>query len=407
MNDTVAVLMARIQGVDPVAKYVLARSISYFSTESGNGMPAREWAGSIGISEGQLFKALKNLRQLNVISVCPETDGLGRSKIKRYLLTEEFSEALKQGVGDALHQHAVEWMLLHPSKATVSNRNGKEPIDLAKEERGKKGSLSVVNRVLLATLLCHADEFGCVTDVSHADLAELIGIETSRIKYRLQVLMRKAFICKTIPGVSSPLLSKKFKTIYFLNVNSTSFQFVKRHISISSPVRTFFSRSYSGIAHFHPDARKYFGKELFRIAEVLEALVCKYGSYLLNMEREDLKGSYREFDNKKLKEKVNADFRKPEFKPVKKQDNVSEYNFAFDALIDGVQSIAYDRARWIKINMIDGFDKVSLEGLKLSVYPSYCSKVKEYKDVRLLVSTTGDEGCANYSLGSDQCLSLE
>jgi hypothetical protein len=84
---------------------------------------------------------------------------------------------------------------------------------------GRAGNLSLANRLLLAVLLSRSNELGVVSDLGSAELCALVGLPLSSLPQRLRMLTALGFVRRHVPGIASPVFSKKLKSIYILNLN--------------------------------------------------------------------------------------------------------------------------------------------------------------------------------------------
>jgi hypothetical protein len=123
------------------------------------------------------------------------------------------------------HEAAVCSLLKHEIRraAQANEKSEKQKLDLAPLAllRSKKQpeTLSVVNRLLLSVLLCHADRFGVVSDLGSSALCKVTGLGKEDLKYRVQRLMHLGLIRAYVPGATSSVLFAKMKSVYFLNLN--------------------------------------------------------------------------------------------------------------------------------------------------------------------------------------------
>jgi predicted transcriptional regulator len=124
-----------------------------------------------------------------------------------------------------LHAATVARLLMHENRksAQASEKPEKRKLDVAPladlRRKRRSGQLSVVNRLLLSVLLCHADRFGVVSDLGSSALRKATGLSQERLRYRVRVLIDQGLIRAYVPGATSSMLFAKTKSIYVLNLN--------------------------------------------------------------------------------------------------------------------------------------------------------------------------------------------
>lgn len=218
-------LFYEVKGLKPEGKYFLVRFIRRFGTAEPVDLGVKALAKQFGLSDRQVSEALTTLVALDVMTFSSTPEGKGRPK-RCYQLQEDFHKKLENVTALTATQHevAVGSLLKHESKK-VRQANGKpeeqnEEVGLLTDLRSKKqpDRLTVVNRLLLSVLLCRADRFGVVNDLGFATLCKLTGLNKERLRHRLGRLIDQGLIRTYVPGATSPVLARKMKSIYFLNL---------------------------------------------------------------------------------------------------------------------------------------------------------------------------------------------
>ena len=95
----------------------------------------------------------------------------------------------------------------------------------AKPEDARR--IQMGNRLLLAVLMAHADEFGFVRGLGARDLSELTGIKKQAIRERMGTLMDLQLIRAIVPGVTAKKLFKPTSSQYILNLGHPMLQELK------------------------------------------------------------------------------------------------------------------------------------------------------------------------------------
>ena len=224
----VAALFCGVKGLEPEGKYFLVRFIQHFGIAEPVSLGVKALAKQFGLSDRQVTKSLKKLVECGVMTVSSTPEGRGQPK-RCYRLQEDFHRELDKAAPLPTMQHAVTAasLLKHEIKKPVqaSEKPEKQKVDLAPladlRRKIRPGQLSIVNRLLLSVLLCHADRFGVVSDLGSSALRKVTGLSQERLRYRVRGLIDQGLIRAYVPGATGTLLSAKTKSIYFLNLNHT------------------------------------------------------------------------------------------------------------------------------------------------------------------------------------------
>jgi len=224
-----AALSCEAKGLDPVEKYFLVRFVQCFGAADPEGLGVKALAERFGLTDRQVSKALDALVECGVMSFSSIAERRGQPK-RFYKLQDGFHKKLNNVLAPdpppaPLHGAAVGSLLKHENRkaAQTSDKAEMRKLDLAAlaDLRSKRqfGQLSVVNRLLLSVLLCHADRFGVVSDLGSAALRKATGLSQERLRYRVRVLIDQGLIRAYVPGATSSMLFAKTKSIYVLNLN--------------------------------------------------------------------------------------------------------------------------------------------------------------------------------------------
>jgi hypothetical protein len=226
-----AALFCEVKGLDPVGKYFLVRFVQCFGTADLEGLGVKAFAKQFGLTDRQVTKSLDALVECGVMSFSSISEGRGQPK-RFYKFQDGFHKKFDKALASTtnplpalLHGAAVGSLLKHENRkvAQISDKTERQKLDVAPlaDVRSKRqsGQLSVVNRLLLSVLLCHADRFGVVSDLGFSALCKVTGLGKEDLKYRVQRLIHLGLIRAYVPGATSSVLFAKMKSVYFLNLN--------------------------------------------------------------------------------------------------------------------------------------------------------------------------------------------
>lgn len=219
-------LLCEVAGLTPEAKYFLARFIQCFGVTDPVGLGVKELARQFGLTDRQVSAALAALLACNVLSCASVPDGRGRPK-RRYSLQATFLRNLSKCPQPTNTQHvtAIGHLLKHESRgrshvADAEEEVQKAALDKLASLRAKRqsGRLSIVNRLLLGVLLCHADRLGAIRNLGSAELRKVTGLAQEGLKHRIQRLVDQGLIRAYVPGATGRVMFGRAKSAYFLNL---------------------------------------------------------------------------------------------------------------------------------------------------------------------------------------------
>lgn len=216
-------LLFEIKGLTPESKYFLVRFIQCFGVTDPVCLGVKEFAKHVGVTDRQASAALDALVDAEIL-VCSLVPNKRGRQARWYGVAKTFLAELNRfpvPVG-VMHISAIERLMVHGG--TDAGQYEDEGISLAHlRARKKPGGLNRVNRLLMAALLCGADRFGVVRNLGTVQICKATGLTKERLRNRLKTLMDQGLIRSYIPGLSSPVLSVKRKSIYYLNLNHAQF----------------------------------------------------------------------------------------------------------------------------------------------------------------------------------------
>lgn len=167
------------------------------------------------LSEGYLVEEVQAGRQVGrpnrIFSISKQVVGLLSRPAEREAAHGELIRRVVEG---------PEVLAIRPSDDQAIPKPGERVVWINdKPVPKRRNRLSLPNRLLLAVLLAHADDFGIVRGLGGAELCRLVGVDAASLKQRIRKLISLGYIRRHIPGCASPLLSRKLKSIFIMNLN--------------------------------------------------------------------------------------------------------------------------------------------------------------------------------------------
>jgi len=159
----------------------------------------RKIAKRIGVTPKVAGSAIEQLVSLGLLTKQSKLRQLGRPSSEYRCSTLAIEELLGSDKEGTEHELRVASLLAE-----------------AKEQKGQR--LMYANRLLLAVLVAHADEFGVVRELGWRDLSDLTGLRKDVLANRLQLLIDKCFIRACVPGATGSGLFRPMKSAYYLNL---------------------------------------------------------------------------------------------------------------------------------------------------------------------------------------------
>lgn len=165
----------------------------------------REMSVALGVSDHVVSSSVTSLLESGYLSREPVATN-GRP-YGCYRCSSKLTDALEQDpVGLHERQKRCIESVLAIDIAVVGGRREKHPLKIA-------------SRLLVITLMLHADRCGVVRDLSKHDLSALTGMNIQRIKSQLKKLIKTKYIESVVPGVSGTRLLGVSKGAYLLRMS--------------------------------------------------------------------------------------------------------------------------------------------------------------------------------------------
>ena len=355
-------LFCEVKGLGPEGKYFLVRFIQCFGVTDPVCLGVKEFAKQVGVTDHQASAALDALVDAEILirSLVPNKRG---KPARCHGIAEDFLAKLNRlpvPVG-VMHISAIERLMVHGG--TDAGQYEDEGISLAHlRARKMPGGLNRVNRLLMAALLCGADRFGVVRNLGTVQICKATGLTKERLRNRLKTLMDQGLMRSYIPGLSSPVLSVKRKSIYYLNLNhaqlvaggqTTSILGVTdgnkypdqlglllRIRNVASGIKKDDERAKRSLDI--PILEVFAGQGLL-FYRTFQALIEDYAAQLLS--RHWLKLVRDRVDDLQLRQQILKDFRLPAGLQVAEDTDVS---LIHGHISDQLFNAAYDMALWFK-----------------------------------------------------------
>lgn len=201
-------LRARIEADSPGTKFVLIRFVQLYGMDAPVALSVKGLAKALGVTDRVTSSAIQQLIAQGLLLQKSTGGKLGRPASSYTCLSDALTEKLSFGgeaIQGVLHEQCIAQLL-----------NG------AAHQEAER--LLVGNRLLLAVLLAHADEFGVVQGLGARDLSNLTGLKKEVLRQRLDSLKSLQFIRAAVSGVTGAKLFKPTPSQYFLNLGHSMLQ---------------------------------------------------------------------------------------------------------------------------------------------------------------------------------------
>jgi len=390
-------LLCEIKGLKPEAKYFLVRFIQCFGGTDPVCLGVKEFAKQIGVTDRQASAALDALVDAEILirSWVPNKKG---KPARCHGIAEAFLAKLNRlpaPVG-VMHISAIERLMVHGG--VDAGQYEEEGISLAHlRARKKPGALSRVNRLLMAVLLCGADRFGVVRNLGTVQICKATGLSKEMLRNRLRTLMYQSLIRCYLPGLTSPVLSVKRKSIYYLNLNHAQLVTGGQATSILAvasggmyldrsellrAIRGAVNRVKSDAKLLNPSLEAPIltllagqGRSFFR---TFQGFLEEYASQLLSRHWLNLAegGAPKErFDDLQLRQQILKDFRLPAGFQAVDDLNIDVIRAKFN---EKIYDLAYDMALWFKC-LLSNASNVPFSELDFVIVPQSAAPSHFYR----------------------------
>lgn len=410
-------LLCEIKGLKPEAKYFLVRFIQCFGVTDPVCLGVKEFAKQVGVTDRQASAALDALVDAEIL-VCSLVPNKRGRQARWYGVAKSFLAELNRlpaPVG-VMHKSAIERLMVHGG--TNAGQYEEEGISLAHlRARKKPGALSRVNRLLMAVLLCGADRFGVVRNLGTVQICKATGLSKEMLRNRLKTLMNQSLIRSYLPGLTSPVLSVKRKSIYYLNLNNEQLEgsgqttsilgvtdgnkypdqlgLLLRIRNVANGIRKDDERAKRSL--IFPVLEVFAGQRLL-FFRTFQALMEDYAAQLLS--RHWLKLVRDRVDDLQLRQQILKDFRLPAGLQVAEDTDVS---LVHAHISDQLFNAAYDMALWFK-GLLSKATNVPFSALEFRIV--HQPVARGYSCRALLALPKAGPGWSGYLMIDTSCLQV-
>ncbi|KEK26939.1 hypothetical protein [Shewanella xiamenensis] len=209
----------------PELKFFFIRLIYQYGIDEISGVSIEALAKALGVSKNTFVDGMSLLCRIGfyrkLLSKAKSSSGKGRPACV-YSPTDKLNEKLQREDFECYWKVLIEDLL----------------VDCGDTQEGLRHPLKLANRLLLITLLMHADEFGEVRTLGYAQLHKLTGMSKQQLASQREKILSLGYISHYHPG--TPEIAKKqqpqSKSYYFINASSAKYPLIgtipARHIAL-------------------------------------------------------------------------------------------------------------------------------------------------------------------------------
>lgn len=417
MSHYLGVLAMPLKHVEPEVKFVLVAFVQHFGLADEESRTVEARAGLLGLPVRVAASALAQLVDSGwLVKQAMSTPGSSGRPNHSYQVQADLAAALGASeVPTSIHERLIKRLIAGPVIRAVGPDDGGDGGGAVQSKKlidefgkpvppGRRGNLSLANRLLLAALLSRADAFGVVSNLGNVKLVQLTGLAPATLRQRLRRLMDLGFIRSYVAGVSCSILSRKVMSTYFLNLGhrqltqTPGFQ-IFSHWTLEDNGRRFQHHgdrlrndviaakksSVNGSMTPRPVLR-FLWRQRPEVFAVLQLLLSRYASYLLSHHWSTLGAPAGHVDNE-LRKMICSDLRKPAPSlPL----NAERGERDWQVIIEHFCGLALELAEEYK-SRFEQADWIFFEWLELCIIP--VSDVNAYEAITLLVLGSTEQGC--------------
>ncbi|MFL1492153.1 hypothetical protein [Pseudomonas antarctica] len=417
MSYYLGVLAMPFKSVEPEVKFVLVAFVQHFGLADGESRTVEARAGLLGLPVRVVASALAQLVDSGwLVKQAMSTPGSSGRPNHSYQVQADLAADLEATeVPIVIHERLIKRLIAGPVIRAVGPDEGGDGVGEVRplksvEEFGKpvppgrRGNLSLANRLLLAALMSRADAFGVVSSLGNVELVQLTGLAPASLRQRVRKLMGLGFIRSYVAGVSCSIFSRKVISTYFLNLGhrqltqAPGFQ-IFCHWTLEDNGRRFQHHgdrlrndviaakksSINGSMTPRPVLR-FLWRQRPEVFVVLQLLLSRYASYLLSHHWSNLETPALHV-NDELRRMICSDLRKPApSTPLDAERGEGDWQVIIEHFCELVLELAEEyRSRF------EQADWIFFEWLEFCIIP--VSDVKAYEAITLLVLGSTEQGC--------------
>lgn len=341
MSYYLGVLSMPLKHVEPEVKFVLVAFVLHFGLADEESRTVEARAVLLGLPVRIVASALAKLVDSGLLDKQTiSTPGSSGRPNHSYKVQAALKAALEKAVvPTVIHERLIKRLIAGPVIRAVGPDEGGDGAEVVQPLKsvdefgkpvppGRRGNLSLANRLLLATLLSCADAFGIVSQLGNVELVQLTGLAPASLKQRVRRLMDLGFIRSYVAGVSCSIFSRKVMSTYFLNLGhrqlsqTTGFQ-VFSHWTLEGDAWRFqhhgdrlrndvtaAKKSSANGGRMPNPVLRFLWRQRPEAFAVLQLQLSRYASYLLSHHWSTIGTSTDHVDDE-LREMICSDLRKP------------------------------------------------------------------------------------------------
>ncbi|WP_122425023.1 hypothetical protein [Pseudomonas viridiflava] len=417
MSYYLGVLAMPLKHVEPEVKFVLVAFVQRYGLAEGGPCSGEVRASQLGLPLRVVASALAQLVDSGWLVKLPvSTPGSSGRPNHTYKVQAALAVALEKAmVPTVIHEGLIKRLIAGPVIRAVGPDEGGDGAEVVQSLKsvnefgkpvppGRRGNLSLANRLLLATLLSYADAFGVVSQLGSVKLVQLTGLAPASLRQRIRRLMDLGFIRSCVPGVSSSIFARKAMSTYFLNLGhrqltqTTDVQVLSHWTHESSDrwfqhhgdrLRNDVSAAKKSLGNAITTPRpvvRFLWRQRPQVFAVLQLLLSRYASYLLSHHWSAL-GAHAGHVDDELRKRISRDLRKPApSSPLDAELGES----GWEVIIEHFRELAVELAKEYR-SRFQETSEVFFDWLELCVIPVPAER--GYEAITLLALEATEQGC--------------
>jgi hypothetical protein len=381
----------QLKHVEPEVKFVLVAFVQHFGLADGESRTVEARAGLLGLPVRVVASALAQLVDTGwLVKQAMSTPGSSGRPKRSYQVQADLAAALVATVVPTfIHERIIKHLIAGPVIRAVGPDDGGDGAGAVQSTKlidefgkpvppGRRGNLSLANRLLLAALLSRADAFGVVSDLGNVELVQLTGLAPATLRQRVLKLIALGFIRSYVPGVSSSIFSRKVRSTYFLNLShrqltqEPAFQVLSHWTLERSEIRfqhhgDMLRNDVAAAMDGAQNGRtapwtviQFLWRQRRGVFNAVQLHLAKYASYLLSSHWSNLGGHTGRIDGEALRKMISSDFRKPTASPPADAERVErEWQEVIEYFCELVFEMAedfksrFEQAPWVFFELLD------------------------------------------------------
>lgn len=196
-------MVLSLKNMDVYSRYTLLRLLEHMGIDGEFSAGVKALSTLLGLSIQTTQQSIKSLIEAQWISCIARNCSGGRGRpINVYWASDKLKD--EDAVG------------------SLRKRINHESIVVDVLARRVAEELKAPARYLLAILIAHADQSGCVSDVGRAKLYQLTGLNKRWLDSQVKLLKSHGYLDLVIDGFSTSSIAGKVNSIYIINLHKAS-----------------------------------------------------------------------------------------------------------------------------------------------------------------------------------------